>query len=315
VILCGSEIRFWGGRGGEQLIRLAADTGCDGLALGPWCTRPDAVELIANAATSGLAVPVAAAPLLERPLAAGKRLPYLGSVGDPEERLAAAQLFEQSVEATIPLGVRTFTIAFGDVALSVSPADMGAWFRRRELDEGEAHDEALGRVLAERRARSESILDACRASLDRVVAAAERWGAVVAIELPAGPWGAPTPREASLLMAEYRQAPLGIVWDAARMQVLGRLGAAPSDERAKSLAAAARVWRANEAVGIDVGYLPGQGEDVDAVVSRDACPESAALVVSGRGDSTEEEVRRARVLCRRTNAAKNPTDTEQTAER
>ena len=299
MILCGSEIRFWGGRGRDELVRLAGDAGFDGLALGPWCSRGDALGLVAEAAKSGLAVPVAAAPWLDRPLAPGKRLPYLGSVEDPEERRAAALLFAESVEAAVPLGVRTFTVAFGDVVLSTTPAQMGWWFRRRELDEGEARDEALAAVLAERRARSEAILDACRASLDLIVAAAERFGAVIAVELPAGPWGAPSPREASQLLEEYRQAPLGIVWDAARMQVLRRLGAAPSAERAKSLAAAARVWRANEAVGIDVGFLPGQGDVVEDSLARLTCPDSAALVVSGRADSTLEEVRRARALCKR----------------
>jgi sugar phosphate isomerase/epimerase len=307
VILLGSEIRFWGGRGRDELIRLAGDAGFEGVALGPWCTRGDALALVAEAAKSGMTVPVAAAPLLERPLAPDKRLPYLGSVDDPEERRAAARLFADTVEAAVPLGVRTFTVAFGDVVLATSPAHMGWWFRRRELDEGEPREEALGRLLAERRARSEAIVDACRSSLDLIVAAAEQFGAVIALELPAGPWGAPSPREASQLLDEYRQAPLGIVWDAARMQVLRRLGAAPSEDRAKTLAAAARVWRANEAVGIEVGFLPGQGDVApDDPLARLTCPEAAALVITGRADSTLGEVRRARELCKRPVSEEKP---------
>ena len=60
MILLGSEIRFWGGRGPGDLVRLAGDAGFDGLALGPWCTRGDAVALVAEAAKSGMVVPVGA---------------------------------------------------------------------------------------------------------------------------------------------------------------------------------------------------------------------------------------------------------------
>src|SRR3569832_440291 len=71
-------------------------------------------------------------------------------------------------------------------------------------------------AFAERSARSPRILDACRFALDRLAARAERAGVTVALEISGGPWGAPTPREAAELLEEYREAPLGVVWDAAR---------------------------------------------------------------------------------------------------
>jgi len=299
VILLGTEQRPGGDPSPAALARAAGDAGFEGLALGPWSTRAQMLELVAAGASAGLAVPVAAAPLLEAfPLPPGKRLPFLASESDPEERLAAVELFGASLKAAGPLGVSVFTVNLGDVVLGISPGEVARRFKRRELDEDEPGARALAAALAERRARSPQILDACRFALDRMVALAERANVAIALEVSGGPWGTPTPREAATLLDEYREAPLGVVWDDARLQVLWTLGVPPLRERAEALAAAARLRRANEAVGLDVGFLPGQG-DPDAAVTAALPPPSDAelpVVVSGRFDSTLDELRRAREL-------------------
>jgi len=299
VILLGTEQRPGGDPSPEALVRAAGDAGFEGLGLAPWSTRAQLLELVAAGAAGGLAVPAAASPLLEAfPLPPGKRLPFLASETDPEERLAAVELFGASVKAAVPLGVSLFTVNLGDVVLGVLPAEVARRFKRRELDEDEPGARALAAAFAERRARSPRILDACRFALDRMVALAERANATIALEVSGGPWGTPTPREAATLLDEYREAPLGVVWDDARIQVLWTLGVAPVRERAEALAAATRLRRANDAVGLDVGFLPGQG-DADAEVTAALPPPRDAdlpVVVSGRFDSTPDELRRAREL-------------------
>lgn len=308
MILLGTELRPPGDRGRDQVVGLAADAGFDGLAIGGWYRREEVIHLVTLAAASRLTVPVAGAPLLERPLGPGKRLPFLGSLEDPEERRAAAELVATAIAAVSPLGIRTFTISLGDVGLGVAPERLARGFRRREMDEDEPGGEALAAALEERRARSPGITDGCRAGLDLIIPAAERAGVTLAIELPAGPWGAPSPREAVLLLDEYREAPLGVVWDQARMSVLGRLGAAPSPERAERLRAGTRLWRASEAVGIEIGFLPGQGETADEAAALPRIEREVPVVVTGRRDSTLDEVRHAlaltRPLAKATSAAK-----------
>ena len=300
MILLGTEVRPPGDRGRDQVVGLASDAGFDGLAMGGWYRREEALHLITLAAASRLAVPVAAAPLLERPLGPGKRLPFLASLEDPEERRAAAELVATTIAAASPLGIGTFTISLGDVGLAVAPERLVRSFRRGEMDEDEPGGEALAAALEERRARSPGITDGCRAGLDLVIPAAERTGVTLAIELPAGPWGAPSPREAALLLDEYREAPLGVVWDQARMSVLRRLGVGPNLERAERLRAGTRLWRAGEAVGVEIGYLPGQGETADAAAAIPGTERAVPVVVTGRRDSTLDEVRRALVLTRPT---------------
>ena len=298
MILLGTELRPPGDRGRDQVVGLASDAGFDGLAMGGWYRREEAIHLITLAAASRLAVPVAAAPLLERPLGPGKHLPFLASLEDPEERRAAADLVATAIAAVSPLGIRTFTISLADVGLGVAPERLARGFRRHEMDGDEPGGEALAAALEERRARSPGITDGCRAGLDLVIPAAERAGVTLAIELPAGPWGAPSPREAALLLDEYREAPLGVVWDQARMSVLGRLRAAPSPERAERLRAGTRLWRASEAVGIEIGYLPGQGETADEAAAIPRLEREVPVVVTGRRDSTLDEVRHALALTR-----------------
>jgi len=299
MTLLGTSHRPEDDRTPAALIKAAGDAGYQGLALGPWCTRTQAMELVAAGAAAGLTVPAAAAPLLAAfPLPPGKRLPFFAAEDDAEERLAAVDLFAASLDAAVPLGVNLYTLHLGDVTLGVRPAEVARRYKRRELDEDEPGAKALAAAFAERRARSPRILDACRFSLERVLARAERAGITVALEVSGGPWGAPSPREAATLLDEFRDGPLGVVWDDARMQVLWTLGATPAPERIQVLLAGTRLRRANQAVGIDVGFLPGQGDpDPDAAAALPAPGDPALpVVVSGRPDSTVDELRRAREL-------------------
>jgi sugar phosphate isomerase/epimerase len=298
VILCGSELRRVLDVGAPPIVRLAADAGFDGIAFGATCLRDHVAPLVAAAASVGLVIPVGASPLGDGPLGAGRRLPHLAALEDADERRAAIALFKATLEATAPLGVQIFVVNLGDVPLRTSIDQVARRFARRELDEDEPGARLWADAQGERRALSGLVFDACRDALDRILPIAERRGVVLALELAGVPWGAPSPREAWTLVDEYRTGPIGVVWDEARMQVLGTLGLGPSAERRAALAAVAKVWRIGEAVGSQAGYLPGLGDpdDVTTEASRSDRPAGIPVVVTGRIDSTPEEVARARVL-------------------
>jgi sugar phosphate isomerase/epimerase len=300
VNLCASELRFAFGAGIAQIVRLAADTGFEGIAIGPACGRGDIAPLVAASASAGLVVPLAAAPLGEGPLDGGRRLPYLAAMDDSDEQRAALALFDATLGASVPLGIASFLVDLGEVPLRTSPAEVARRFARRELDDEGSGARVLAATLGERRDRSGRFLDACRTALDRMLPVAERRDVRLAIEIAGDPWRGPSPREALALLGEYRNGPIGVVWDPARMQALGALGVAPAPTRREALVAAASVLRANEAVGMEIGYLPGLGDpaDFDVVVgaARAEPPVGIPVVVTGRSDSTFDEVARARVL-------------------
>src|SRR3569623_3598907 len=175
MILFGTPHRPEDARSPAAVIRAAGAAGFQGLALGPWCTRAQARELVAGGAAAGLVVPVAAAPLLDAfPLPPGKRLPFLASEEDPEERLAAIDLFAASLDAGVPLGVNLYTVHLGDVALGVRPGELARHFKRRELDEDEPGARALASAFAERRGRAPPHQGAGREREDRQVERAAR---------------------------------------------------------------------------------------------------------------------------------------------
>ncbi|MBC8131930.1 MAG: TIM barrel protein [Deltaproteobacteria bacterium] len=298
MILCASGLRFVSGVGDpEQVIRLAADAGFDGVALGADCTRGHITALAAAALAAGLAVPVVAAPLADAPLGVGRRLPYLASLDDSDERRAAIALFTGVLESAASLGIRTLTVHLGEVALGVDAAQIAHRYARRELlDEDEPGARLWAAALGERRALSGLVSDACRYALDRILPHAERRDIAVAIEIAAGPWSAPTPREALSLLDEYGSAPVGVVWDAARMQVLTTLGIAPAPARYAALAAGATIWRATDAVGVESGYLPGLGDPPvgPGDTSQPTPTTGIPVIVAGHPNSTIHEVAEAR---------------------
>ncbi len=181
-------------------------------------------------------------------------------------------------------------VRMGNLPLAARAADLGRFFRRREMDEDSDGEACLMAALGERRATVGAALDACRWSLDALVREAERRNLKLALELAATPWGLPSPREGLDLVAGYDGRRLGVLLDPARLGVMRRLGLTLSRERHATLRSATFLVADNEAVGLDVGYLPGLGEREDDLADRTGVPAEAAVVIMGHADATDEEV-------------------------
>jgi hypothetical protein len=289
MLLLASDVRPpRAGGGGDPLLRLAADTGADGIHLGAGCDLELLAPLATNAIRVGAAVGSMALPLPERPLPAGRRLPRL-SAHARDEREAAIALALAGLQAVAPLGVRHALLDFGDVTLAVRPAELARAFARAEMDEDEPGERLRAAAVAERRARGDDLGDACRWSLERLVRAAERAALTLVLPLGATPWQVPSPREARLLVEAFSGGPVGAVWDPGRLSVLAALGLAIGDDRLRALADGAVAALENDAVGIEAGFLPGLGER-DARVRALAAPVSVPRIVTGRADATDAEV-------------------------
>ena len=295
MILCASGLCFASGAGEPKvLVRRAADAGFDGIAIGDDCAREDLAPLCAASLGAGLSVPVIAGAFAEGPLGPGRRLPYLASLDDSDERRAAVALFEFTLGFAVSLGIRVLTVHLGDVPLRAKAQDVVYRFARRELNEDEPGAPLWAAAIGERMSLSAAVLDASRYALDRIVPRAERAGVELSLEVAGGPWSAPSPREAQHLADEYRDGPVGLVWDEARMQALASLGIAPSQERRATLAAAATLWRANDAVGVETGYLPGLGDPPASRSGEPGRPGGLPVIVAGRPDTTSRELSAAR---------------------
>jgi hypothetical protein len=288
VILLASDLRSPRASGGDPLLRLAADTGADGLHLAGGCDLDLLPQLATNALRVGVAVASLALPLPERPLPIGRRLPRLMAHAR-DERDAAIALAQRGLEAVVHIGARYAVLDFGEVPLATRPGELARAFARREMDEDEPGDRLRAAVVAERRARGDEIGDACRWSLERLVRPAERAGLTLALPVASTPWQVPSPREARLLADAFAGAPVGLVWDPGRLSVLAALGLAIGDERLRALADTAVLALENDAVGIEAGYLPGLGER-DARIIAIAAPMSVPRIVTGRADSTDAEI-------------------------
>jgi sugar phosphate isomerase/epimerase len=303
VILFASELRFALGRGDPgRVVRLAGDSGFEGIAIGSECPRGDVMVLCSTALRAGLAVPVISGALPDGPLGPGRRLPHLAALDDSDERRAAVSIFSSMLELAGQLGIGMLSVQLGEVALGAKADEVATRFGRRELEEDEPGERLWAAAVGERRALSGRVLDACRYALDRILPRAERRDVALALEVAASPWSLPSPREAMDLIAEYRDGPLGVVWDDARWQALSAFGIGPGHERLVALAAAAKLRRANDAVGIETGYLPGLGDpgpgrsgEPDSAAREPVAPASGVpVVVTGRPDSTASEVNAAR---------------------
>jgi hypothetical protein len=296
VIFLASDLRSPRGDGGEALLRLAAETGADGLHLAGGGDLAGQARLAADALRLGLGVPSLALPLPERPLGPGRRLPRLAAHAR-DEREAAITLALQGLEAAAPVGARLAVLDFGEVTLATRAGELARAFARAEMEEDEPGGRLLARLLAERRSRADELGDAARWALERLLRAAERAGMTLALPVGATPWQAPSPREARLLVEAFAGAPLGLVWDPGRLSALAALGLAISDERLRGLAETAALAIENDAVGIDAGYLPGLGER-DARVAALAAVATAPHIVTGGPDATDSEVAAAVVKLR-----------------
>jgi sugar phosphate isomerase/epimerase len=297
VVFLASDVRRPRGGGDDALARLAAETGVEGIHFGGGA---DLALVDAQAPTIlrlGLGMASLALPLPERPLSPGRRLPRLAAHAR-DEREAAIELALRGLEAATTLGARFAVLDFGEVALSRRAADLALAFARCEMEEDDAGGRLLAAAVAERRARADEILDACRWSLERLVRAAERKALTVALPVAATPWQVPSPREGRLLADAFGGAALGLCWDPGRLSVLATLGLAISDERLRALGETAVLAIENDAVGVQPGYLPGLGERearVAAIVPGASIPH----IVTGGPDATDTEVAAAVRLARR----------------
>jgi hypothetical protein len=248
--------------------------------------------LAASALRGGIPVTVAACPLGESTLGKGKRLPHLGAFEDPEERQAAVKVGRATLGWGQQLGIPLYVVDFGPIPLRNRESDVRLGFARREMDEGERGDKALRRALDERKARGQALFDACRAGLEPLVGEAARRGATLLVNLAAGPWQAPTPREAHLLLQEFRGGPLGIVYAPARRAILADLGLGGPKERWADLTAAAQLVELSDRVGLETNLAYGTGEL--EVELPEALPATVPWLVTGPIDATFREVMRAR---------------------
>ena len=243
--------------------------------------------LVGAALRLGLAVATLTLPLAERVLPVGRRLPRLAAPAR-DEREAAIALAERGLSAASSFGAQIAVLDFGPVALAADAARFAQAFARRDVAAGDPGGQLLADAVAERRARSPEILDACRFALERLARAADRGGLRLAAAIGVTPWQSPSPREVGILRETFGAA-LGVAWDPARLSVLAALDLPVADDRLKSLAAAAVLVIENDAVGIDVGYLPGLGER-SGELAPFVPPASALRLVTGHPGSTDGEV-------------------------
>ena len=291
MLVCSSGLRPPATVGEEALARLAALARCDGVLIGEGCTLALAATLVPRVLHAGLSVAGIAGPLGQDggALAGRRRLPRL-SAPDRDERSAAIELTARALALAGSVGAPLATLHMGTLPLAVRPGELHRFFRRRELDDAADGEATLTGALDERRATVAAALDACRWSMDALVREGERRNLRLALELAAGPWGVPSPREGLELLAGYDPARLGVILDPARLSVMRRLGLAISTGRHATLRAATALIAANEAVGLDAGYLPGLGERDDDLATRAGVAEETPVVLVGHADATDGEV-------------------------
>jgi hypothetical protein len=303
VVICSTHLRLSAvGRAADAadaaIVRVSADAGAGGIFVGAGCLLGDVGPLAAQAFAAGLSIPALALPLPERPPLPGKRLPRLGAE-HADERAAAVEMAARGLEAGAAIGARHALLDFGPVPLAVSPAEVARFFARRELQDDDPGAAPLAAALAERKARSGVLLDACRWAIEALSRRAEADAVTLLLPIGATPWQAPSPREIATLLEGFAGGPLAVAWDPGRLSVLRALGLAPSVERAQALAASSAGVVENDAVGMDAGYLPGLGERDDSLPVLPRLPAAAPVIITGAPDATSVEIAAAAEEVRR----------------
>ncbi|HET6279494.1 MAG TPA: hypothetical protein VFH73_00950 [Polyangia bacterium] len=315
MILCGSELRPTTQQGVEPLVRLASESGFAGVAIGRGCLLGDVPLLIAETLRGGFVPGVVRTPMPEKVLGPSKRLPRLGAEA-ADERGAAIAIARQSLEMAGAAGIGLLWVDFGGVVLGSPAAEFVRLFARRQTGKNQPGTQALPDALAERRARSSQLIDACQWSLEALVAESQRYGVTLAMDLAASPWAVPSPREALELISRFGGARIGTVFDTGKLAVMRRLGLGMAPARVAAVRAAAVLVVENEAVGIEPGYLPGLGEpdtgDDGAGAGEDevggavfgpkerVASAGVPVVIIGASDSSDSEVAAAmRAVARR----------------
>jgi hypothetical protein len=273
-------------------VQLAADAGCDGIALDGGCLLRQVALLGAAVRQAKLTMPALVAPVPEERLSQHRRLPSLA--GERDERAAAVDLCVRAMQASREAGTRTVVLDFGRLPLGGEEAELRHHFARRELDEGEPGGFFLAALLAERRRHANEILDACRSSLEALLRFSVPMDVMLAIRPATTPWQVPTPRETTELIADFSGAPLGAVFSPARLAVLTALGLGVSAERRAALRKTASLVEASDAVGIDQPLPLGVGE-LDPAELR-GFPAELPVVLGGPTDATAAEIRAAKRL-------------------
>jgi hypothetical protein len=292
VILCASRLRPPRQLGPDRIVRLASEAGFEGLAVDASCPLSLLRAVASEGLRSGLPVAVAGCPLATGELGKGKRLPHLAAFDDPEERAAAVKLATSVLEAGGDLQIGVFLLDFGAVALRTSEAELRLRFARREMEEGDPGHRVLRRALEERKAKGGRLYDACRGSLEPLLAAAERRGLKLCLPVAHSPWQLPSPREAQLLLREFAGAPLAVALSPARRAILEALGLAGPPERWQELHRVAGALEVTDQVGLEGDLLPGLGE---LELSWPAgAPAALPAAIGGQPDATFKEVLRAR---------------------
>ncbi len=284
-----TELRPPRADGGERITRLAAETGASGIHVGADCDLEclATAPLVGAALRLGLEVPSLTLPLGERPLPAGRRLPRLAAAAR-DEREAAIGLAQQGIAVAGAFGARVAVVDFGAVALAADAARFAQAFARRAVGADDPGAAVLAEAVAERRARSPEILDACHFTLERLLRAADRAGLALCAQIGVTPWQSPSPREIGTLRETFGAA-LGVAWDPARLSVLAALDLPIGDDRLRVLAQGAALVVDNDAVGLVPGYLPGLGER-DARLATFPPPAGLPRIVTGPADATDAEV-------------------------
>lgn len=306
MVLCSSQLRPPLALGPDRILRLGSEGGFQGLSVDADVSLDLLRKLAPEALRVGVPVRISACPLPTEELSKGRRLPHLGCMDDPEERLAAIKLARTTVENAGELSIDTVLVELGPVPLSVPEGRLRQLFARRELGEEEPGGRLLRRVLDERKARGGRLFDACRASLEPLLESASLRGTVLVLSIAATPWQTPSPREAQALLREFAGAPLALSLSPARKAILERLRLSGPPERWPDLARASRVLRAEDGVGLDCDLLLGLGE-VSLTVPPEA-PADLLTVIGGPADSTFKEVLNARRRAEEALAARRQPD-------
>ena len=125
MIFLASDVRPPRGGADDALLRLAAETGADGVHLAGGCDLELYARLAGTALRLGVGVPSLALPLPERPLPAGRRLPRL-SAHARDEREAAIALRSRGLEAAATVAARFAVLDFGEVTLAARPGELAS---------------------------------------------------------------------------------------------------------------------------------------------------------------------------------------------
>ena len=176
------------------------------------------------------------------------------------------------------------------MALAADAARFARAFARRAVGAGDPGAELLAAAVAERRARSAEILDACHFALERLLRAADRAGLRLAAQIGVTPWQVASPRELGVSVRDAsarRSASPGIP---ARLSVLARASTFrwPTTACARSRRRRALVVD-NDAVGLAPGYLPGLGERDERLAAFSPAVGLPRVVV-GPADASDAEV-------------------------